>query len=124
MTKKEPFNDIMKRFKIWEQNRVEKELDNLKNEVINREGAVWAIDIINKILNTTTESIVMLKAFMDTIGITLEDIRAIINDFGEYCNKDCKDDKDAIRELELLEHFFAFIEFVSKDIDKLTKERG
>ena len=110
------YKDIMSRFKIWEKTRAEKALSELE-EWINRWNITHALDILNHLLWATTKWIALLLWFMETCHIKVEDLENIIGEFWDYCNKECKDDKDASREFRLLKNFFAFVKYVKKDID-------
>lgn len=87
MTKKnyESYQDLIKRFRASERERVEKALDKLEKEVNERnrvDDIVFEASLIfAELLNANVKTITLLLNFMESSWIELEDLEMVLKDF-------------------------------------------
>ena len=116
MTKKnyESYQDLMKRFRASERERVEKALDKLEEKVdenLTLENIKEASLILAHLLDANVKTITLLLNFMESSWISLEDLKLVLEDF----KKNNKGDLWWEKELRLLKWLLDFIKIIREE---------
>lgn len=116
MTKKnyESYQDLMKRFRASERERVEKALDKLEEKIdedLMLENIKEASLILAHLLDANVKTITLLLNFMESSWISLEDLNLVLEDF----KKNNKGDLWWEKELRLLRSMLDFIEVIREE---------